>query len=161
MYRKIAIILLSSFAFSISSNAQQHKKKVVVEEAPAEVAGNVSGVGIMEAPEPIQADSNKVFYYVSQMPEFLEGDVQSWLSKNVKYPESARKEKVAGRVIVEFTIAPTGEIIEPKIRRSAGNEALDQEALRVVRLMPDWKAGRNSGSPVSVRITQPITFKLD
>jgi periplasmic protein TonB len=36
----------------------------------------------------------------------------------------------------------------------------DEEAQRVVKLMPHWSPGRQSGRAVSVKFTLPISFQL-
>ena len=45
-----------------------------------------------------------------------------------------------------------------KVLRST-NPALDEEALRIVSLMPKWKPGRQSGKPEKVRYAIPVTFE--
>lgn len=104
---------------------------------------------------------DKVFKYVGQMPEFGQGDLMAWLGTNIKYPEQARKTSVEGRVLVGFVVMASGQVANPLIRKSSGNDMLDAEALRVVAAMPAWKPGRDKGEPVNVEFTLPITFKLE
>ena len=47
-----------------------------------------------------------------------------------------------------------------RINEAKGREALEAEALRVVKAMPDWKPGMNNGQPVNCRYNLPITFRL-
>ena len=113
------------------------------------------GTGIVEAPK------EEIFKYVSQMPEFSDGDVNAWLSRHTNYPSSARDNNIEGRVIVTFVVNETGAINAIEIGRSSGNSALDNEAKRVVGSMPAWKPGKNNGKEVKVQFSLPITFKLD
>jgi len=83
----------------------------------------------------------------------------TYISKNIEYPEEAKKANIEGRVFVEFIVDKTGQISESRVLRGANNY-LDAEALRVVKSMPNWKAGEQSGKVVDVRLVLPIVFKL-
>ena len=83
----------------------------------------------------------------------------SWLSQNIKYPSIAAEIGVQGRVIVQFVVEKDGSITDVKIAKSV-DPSLDKEAARVIKSMPHWIAGRQNGSPVRVRFTVPVTFKL-
>ena len=54
----------------------------------------------------------------------------------------------------------TGKVTEPSIVRGTDNESLDEEAIRVVGLMPDFKPGRQRGENVAVSFVVPIKFAL-
>ena len=94
-----------------------------------------------------------------QMPQYI-GDLNSYLAKNIQYPEAARNGGVEGRVGVEFVVNEDGSISNVKVIHSIG-AGCDEEAMRVIRSMPKWKPGRNNGVPVKVMFTQPISFKLE
>ena len=120
---------------------------------PAETPG--TGNGPVEAPAAPQ-----IFKYVEQMPAFP-GDVQSYLSSHLRYPDAAREANAEGRVIVTFVVDERGGISAVEVARSSGNSELDAEAKRVVNGMPKWTPGKNNGTAVKVYFTLPITFKLD
>jgi protein TonB len=96
-----------------------------------------------------------------EMPDFPGGmrECMYFLSKNIKYPEEAVKNKVEGRVIIQMVVKKDGSIANAKVVRSI-DPLLDAEALRVVNLMPKWKPGKNQGEAVRVRYTMPVMFKL-
>ena len=113
-------------------------------------------------PEPPKTiEDNKIFEVVEQSPSFPGGDgaLMSWLSKNIKYPSMAAEISVQGRVIVQFVVEKDGSITDVQIAKSV-DPSLDKEAARVIKSMPHWIAGRQNGSPVRVRFTIPVTFKL-
>jgi len=83
-----------------------------------------------------------------------------YISATVKYPESAKKDSIEGRVILEFIVKKDGSIINPKVVRSSDNADLDEEALRVVKSMPNMVPAMKNGEPVSTKFVLPITFKL-
>ncbi len=100
-------------------------------------------------------------FYAEQMPEFPGGHkaMLKFLSKNLAYPEAAIKANVQGVLYAGFTITGTGQITEPKILKGIGH-GCDEEAIRLIKLMPLWKPGRQNGKPVAVRYTLPIQFAL-
>lgn len=61
-----------------------------------------------------------------------------WLTDNLKYPLAAQKQKIEGRVVVSFVINRDGSLTDIKVTKSA-NPLLDREALRVAKMMPNWK----------------------
>jgi TonB family protein len=82
-----------------------------------------------------------------------------FVGKNMVYPKSARKAKIEGKVIIEMVVNQEGRLGDFKILKSAG-EILDEEAIRVLQLVPAWKPGVQRGQKVKQRMTIPITFKL-
>jgi len=96
------------------------------------------------------------------MPEFPGGEkvMMSWIVSNTKYPAEAVKEKISGLVIVSFTVSSTGKVQNVKAVRSV-SPALDAEAVRVIKSMPDWKPGSQSGKAVDVEFSVPVAFKLE
>ena len=129
------------------------------DEVGGEVLKAKEEIAAPEPPKPVE--DNKVFEIVEQMPSFPGGmgALMSWLSQNIKYPVIAAETGVQGRVIVQFVVEKDGSITDVKVARSV-DPSLDKEASRVVKSMPHWIAGRQNGSPVRVKYTVPVTFKL-
>lgn len=108
-----------------------------------------------------QVAEDSVFTVVNKMPEFQGGvlGLDHFLRQNIKYPASCRDENIQGRVMVEFIIEKDGSISNVAIVKSV-EERLDNEATRVISIMPDWTPGYNGDVPVRVKYTIPINFKL-
>jgi TonB family protein len=106
-------------------------------------------------------EKDEVFMVVEQMPEYPGGieEAMRFVANNVKYPIEAQKKGVQGKVYVSFVIDTDGSITDAKVIRNVSPE-LDQEALRVVGLMPKWKPGMQRGKTVKVQFTLPINFAL-
>ncbi len=104
----------------------------------------------------------EVFDKVDVEPEFNGGQeaMVKYIQNEVKYPKNAANEGVEGTIYVGFVVSKYGEITEANVMRPVHPE-LDAEALRVVRLMPDWKPGMKDGKDVAVRYTLPISFQLN
>lgn len=107
---------------------------------------------------------SKVFddYIVEKMPAYPGGNtcLMNFLANNIKYPLSAQKKRIQGRVVISFVVERDGSITDVNVVHSV-EASLDQEAQRVVRLMPKWIPGMQNGQPVRVKYTVPISFRLD
>jgi periplasmic protein TonB len=101
------------------------------------------------------------FAVVEDKPLFPGGDaaLMSFIANNTKYPEIAKENGIQGRVFVQFIIDEKGKVTNVKIARGV-DPYLDQEALRVVKLIPDWKPGKQRGKAVPVNFIVPINFRL-
>ena len=108
---------------------------------------------------PIEEDV--VFEIVEQMPSFAGGmeGLMRYLSRNIKYPVTAQKAGIQGRVLVQVIIDSNGNVTNPKITKSV-DPSLDAEAIRVTANMPKWQPGMQRGKAVNVKYTFPIEFKL-
>jgi len=103
----------------------------------------------------------EIFVIVESPPEFPGGDDArlNFLRNNVKYPQMAREAGIQGTVYVSFTVEKDGSITQVKIARGIGG-GCDEEAVRIVRLMPKWKPGTQKGKKVRVSFNMPIKFTL-
>jgi TonB family protein len=115
-----------------------------------------------------QINEDEIYDIVQQKPEFMpdstgagsEASLLNFMVKNLKYPEQAIKNNIEGRVIVKFVVDKTGKAIDPKIIRGIGG-GCDEEAIKLINIMPRWKPGRHFGKNVNVTYTLPINFKLE
>lgn len=80
--------------------------------------------------------------------------------KTLNYPKQARKNNIQGRVSVLFVINSEGNIEGITTKAPAGCELLEEEAVRIISLLPKMEPGKFRGKPVNVKYAQPITFKL-
>lgn len=84
----------------------------------------------------------------------------AFLSENVKYPEEAKKNGIEGRVLVQFVVDKDGSIGKVKVVRSGGDKTLDNEAIRVIKAMPNWNPGTVRGKNVRVKYKLPVNFRF-
>ena len=96
------------------------------------------------------------------IPEFPGGleAFNKFIGNNVRYPALARENGVQGIIIIGFVVEKDGTISNIKVARGIG-DGCDQEAIRVIKLCPPWKAGMQNGKPVRVAYSVPISFSLD
>ena len=83
-----------------------------------------------------------------------------WLRKHIEYPETARRARIEGTVYVEFTVQPDGRLSNSNIKQGV-DKLLDDEALRVVSLLPKWEAAKMDGISTALVYTLPIKFSLE
>jgi TonB family protein len=94
-------------------------------------------------------------------PQFRGGQKKlvRFLNKNLHYPTGAQEQGVEGKVFVYFIVETNGELSNFKVLRGIG-AGCDEEALRVLRLSPNWQAGSLNGVEVRSSYVLPITFIL-
>lgn len=125
--------------------------------APAFRTGNKSG---NESYDDVVA-----YYDCDQRPTFLNSAdpaqfLQKWVYQYLKYPESAEREGIQGRVTVEFIVDKDGKVTDVKVVKGVSDE-LDAEAVKVISASPKWKPGRVNGNKVRTSIAVPVEFKLE
>jgi protein TonB len=103
----------------------------------------------------------EIFTIVEEMPSFPGGDqaLLEYMAKNTKYPPLARENGLQGIVVVTFVVDEKGNINNVQVLRGIGG-GCDEEAIRVVKSMPAWKAGKQRGMPVRVQYNLPFRFTL-
>jgi len=109
----------------------------------------------------VDPDEGKVFTIVEEMPSFPGGEEQmlKFIRDNTHYPAVARENGITGRVFINFVVDKDGKIKDVKVLRGIG-AGCDEEAVRVVKSMPDWKAGKQNGRAVQVSFNLPVNFTL-
>ena len=105
--------------------------------------------------------TEKPLYKAEQMPEYPGGDeaLNKFIRENLKYPASAAEGGVEGRVIIRFIVDKKGTVTDATVIRGL-NQACDDEAMRVLNIMPKWKPGKQDGEKVAVYFVLPIVYKL-
>src|SRR5690554_139732 len=110
---------------------------------------------------PPEKKEEVIFVVVENMPEFPGGNgaMMKFISDTIRYPVEAQQKGIQGRVICNFVVMKDGSISDLQVVRGV-DPLLDAEALRVLKLMPDWKPGKQRGQAVNVRFTLPVVFSL-
>ena len=105
-------------------------------------------------------DTNQVFDAVEQNAEFVGGmkAFGEYLQENLKYPASAQKANISGKVFTQFIVNTDGTISDVTILKSVGF-GCDEEAIRVIKLTK-WNPGKHHGQVVRSRFIVPINFQL-
>jgi TonB family protein len=158
-------VMLAISSFTVINDPKLEIALTKLEENPTKHTTTIS------TPLPkdeIKSDTTKpsqiteTFTVVEQNPEFPGGTtaMYKYLGENIRYPSEAQKANKQGKVYVKFVIKSDGKIDNINIVKSVSPE-LDNEAVRVVQNMPNWRPAEQNGKPVSVFYNLPINFKLD
>lgn len=139
--------------FNQDELSQTTNEAVSVTEEVAEVVVKEEVIEVEEA--------KPVFTIVEEMPAFPGGEAErnKFLAENIVYPQQATENGIQGTVYVSFVVDSKGNVTDVKILRGIGG-GCDEEALRVVKMMPKWHPGKQNGKQVRVLFNMPIYFKL-
>ncbi len=130
-------------------------KMIIADTSPE--GGN--RVEIMPKSHSISDDS--IFVNPEVRPQFVGGEsgLKAYMTKNMRYPEKARQQRVTGKVYIRFVLSAEGRVTDASFVRGPGS-GLNEEALRLVWMMPAWQPGYQHGQAVRVVCTLPIEFEL-
>jgi len=109
----------------------------------------------------MQTSNVTLIDFVEALPQFPGGDKEllKWVINNIRYPEEAIKNKIEGRVFMRFLIKSDGSIDDVTVMRSL-YPACDSEAVRVLKMMPNWIPAKQNDIPVDVYYQMPVFFKI-
>jgi len=152
----VTAALLVIFAFDNEKNQVQDKKPTNMQ------VKTVVDKTVANDKQKTKSADERVFIVVEHQASFQGGDVDSflkWITKNIKYPDIAIKNKISGKVYVRFSINTNGDVVDVKVIRGAA-PSLDSEAVRVVSSSPKWEPAMQRGTKVKQQLTIPIAFQL-
>lgn len=118
---------------------------------------------VVNTPPPVEKQPDVIETFVEEEAEFPGGHkgMMEFLQKNMKYPEIAIQAGIEGRVSVRFVVEKDGSIGNVNIQKGVpGCPECDKEAMRVIKMMPKWKPGKNGGKAVRSYYSMPVVFKL-
>jgi protein TonB len=111
-----------------------------------------------------QNQDETIYEVVDETAEFPGGltAMKTFIFTNLHYPQEAKEMGIEGRCYVKFLVSKTGQCSDFKVIRGVQNcPECDKEAVRILKLMPDWKPGRINGKDVHSYYIVPITFRLN
>ena len=112
----------------------------------------------------VEEKEPEIYTYVDEDPEFPGGyaAMMAFIQKNFNYPQVAIENNIQGKCYVKFVVKGDGTVSSVQVERGiAGCPECDKEAVRVVRMMPGWRAGKVNGKSVSTLYRLPINFALE
>jgi len=141
----------------------EYNKEVARQKAVRDVISKLQDVAFPCAESEVVSDSttSQVFTVVEQMPQFAGGETNllSFLQRNIRYPQLAKEQGISGTVYVSFVVNTNGVPSQARLMRGIGG-GCDEEALRVVNMMPPWIPGKQRGRTVAVQYNLPVRFAL-
>ncbi len=149
-------VVLNIVEDNIKVNTDLDFSQDFIEDEVIEEVDN-SDVDVIEE----EADDAPPVRFTEEMPEFPGGPeaLNSFLTKEIQYPEVARNNGIMGTVLVEFVVEKDGRVSNAKVKVPLFPDC-DKEAVRGVMAMPKWKPGKNMGKPVRCFYQVPVTFRM-
>lgn len=109
--------------------------------------------------EVIGQNNGELVTFIEEAP-FYKGDLELFIKDNIHYPNSAIKDSIEGTVYIGFYIDTVGITFDHSVLRGVRND-LDEEALRVTRLLTFDSPAKQRGKPIIVHYMVPVRFTLD
>ena len=130
-------------------------------EIDANAAVQIQEIVPVACTEEVPEEPTVIFVTAEVMPEFKGGDraLLKYIAEHVQYPEMAKDNDIQGTVFVKFVVNELGKVTDVELLKGI-DPLLDTEALKVIKSLPDWKPGSQSGRNVKVRMQVPIKFQL-
>lgn len=109
-----------------------------------------------------KAAEEEIVAIPEQQAHFPGGEIamREYLNKNLRYPQMAKEANIEGKVYISFLVGTDGSISDVTVMRPV-HPSLDNEALRVIKSMPDWVPAENHGKKVREKMIIPVHFSLE
>ena len=137
---------------------------LAVESADAQTRPRAKRIGVVNPTSRDHAAYIEFYEFeqVDVQPKFPGGErgLVKFVNNTREYPYDEYMAGRQGRVLCSFIILADGQVSHVEVLRSSGCQALDKEAVRVIKRMPRWEAGRMWDAKVNVRCILPIAFRL-
>lgn len=149
------ILMMTEFRLTDDKNELEKVQKLNIPITPA-----MQDLSCLDSSD-ASTDDSFIYDVVEEMSEFPGGmeKLMEYIKAQIRYPDTAQRAGIQGRVIVSFVIEKNGAVSHPEVIRSVHSE-LDAEAIRIVSSMPKWKPGKQNGVPKRTRFTVPVAFRL-
>lgn len=139
-------------------NREENEDKDFTSQTNAEVTNSIINTA-KSREEPILEEPIKASFTQKAMFSGGTKAMKAYLSRKLKYPSSAIKNGIEGKVYVKFIIDQNGEIKNPTITQSLGY-GCDEEVLRIIESMPPWIPAKQDNQNAEMLYILPITFSL-
>ena len=160
---KYLLILPLVFLLVTANSLYATQQETVTGETVAMPAITSDEEIFSQDPPPVRKEraGEEIFVVVENQPEFPGGQeaMMKFLADSIRYPRESMEKGVQGRVICNFVVMKDGSVSDVQVVRGV-DPLIDSEAVRVLKLMPDWKPGTQRGKAVNVQYTLPVVFRL-
>lgn len=113
-----------------------------------------------------QGSSNEenIVSFPDEEAEYIGGitALNKFIMENISYPEEAIRKGISGEIYISFIVETDGSltgirVVDPDLPVTL----LEEEAMRLVSTMPNWKPAVSQGQNVRSKVRLPIEFKLE
>jgi protein TonB len=155
----IVLLFSISIAFMLLVSCSNMKKTTTSQ--PVAEQSKVSVKPVSKPDVILTAADGPALEKVEQNPEYVGGYItmMKFLRDNMRYPTEAQEARISGTVFVQFVVKSNGQVANVRRVKGIGG-GCDEEAVRVVKKMPNWIPGMDKGIAVNTLFMIPISFKL-
>ena len=146
--------------YSSQETYNNYNRQALTEQVP------VNEPDLRDKNVPVEEQDARFYHYrceeindAKSCEECASTEMLTFVYKNIRYPDEARRQRIEGTVAIEFQIAEDGSLSDFKIKRDIGG-GCGEEALRVLKGMPSFIPKYKAGQAVSSNFTMPVKFKL-
>lgn len=146
---------------NIVENDEIIENELEMESTEADESTVIDAVPVIELHEE-EEEAQEVYLNIMEDPAEFPGGKRAlykYISTHVRYPVIAQENGIQGKVYVKFIVNETGSITNAHVLRGV-DPSLDNEALRVINSLPEFKPGRQRGRAVKVYYNAVINFTL-
>ncbi|MDR2979206.1 MAG: energy transducer TonB [Bacteroidales bacterium] len=150
--KKFISLSITFFAFFAIFNATNAYSQ-------ADCNGKKSGIAIVrtdgETPEAPKS--------AMKFPAYKGGtkSMCSYICKNMKYPDTQKRQNVKGVTTVGFVVKSDGSITDVEVVKSSGQKEFDDEAVRLVKSFPNWNPAEENCEPIDFKSQLDIEFDCE
>jgi len=110
-----------------------------------------------EPPKKIESSEDDISAALGQ----YSGTLGRAIAKHKQYPKIAQMRSWQGECLLDLRIDSSGNVLSASIKESSGHEALDNQALDMVRKASPFPTPPDALRGRSFNITVPVSFKLE
>jgi len=114
-------------------------------------------------PERSVLQEPEIYDFVEEPAEFPGGmeAFMAYIRANLVYPKTALENEIMGKCYIGIVVEIDGSITNVKVLRGVPDcKECDQEAIRLIKAMPNWKPGKTGGKVVRSRVNLPVSFRI-
>ena len=111
----------------------------------------------------VESVAQDTVYLMAETPASYRGGFEAFyrgIGNSITYPRVARRNRIQGKVFVQFVVNKSGQMEDIKLVRGIGG-GCDEEAMAACKSQTGWIQAQSKGKPVKMRLVLPITFKLN
>lgn len=98
-----------------------------------------------------------------KLPHFIGGTkgMCNYLCENMQYPKALKEQNIKGVATVEFMVRTDGSVTDVALVKTSGYQDFDDEAIRLVKSSPKWKAAEIECQPADMKSQVDVVFDLE
>jgi protein TonB len=143
------------------SSEEQEKQDVALSEQSQSLDSEILKPETVQSTQTDVRNMDETDTEAEATPQFPGGNIAliKFIYSHIQYPSAALKQRIQGRVWCSFIVDRDGTVSDVALEEGV-YIFLDEEAVRVLKMMPSWIPGKTDGKNVRMKVYLPIVFKI-